>query len=210
MLHPILGLMAFCAAAWPLLGLADTDIVPLAHSVREAMTGRAWKPGCPTPLEDLVAVTVPYLGFDGAPHQGIVVIHKNFAEDLLAVFRELYAVKFPFATITTYEHYEIGKSAYSDATVGFYCRPAQDAPGEWSGHAYGAAIDINPLENPFLDPRDGWWPERAAAMAPREPGKGKIYPGSDIFEIFTRHGWSWGGFYKGEPDYMHFYKVAPK
>lgn len=186
------------------------DIAPLSASVQDAMRGKAWSAECPVPLEELRAVSVDYVDFDGAARQGVLVIHQRFAEDVRALFDELYAIRFPIRTIQPYESFEVGKSAYSDATLGFYCRRAQDAPGEWSGHAYGAAIDINPLENPFLDPADGWWPDSAAPMAPREPGKGKVYEGSDAYLIFIRHGWSWGGFYKGEPDYMHFYKPVRK
>jgi hypothetical protein len=159
-------------------------------------------------MDDLVAVSVKYQGFDGATHQGVIVIQKRFGDDVGAIFKELYAIRFPIHNVSTYENYEVGKSAYSDATVGFYCRRAQDAPTEWSGHAYGAAIDINPQENPFLDAKDGWWPEGSAPMAPRDEAKGKTSPSTEAFRIFARHGWAWGGFYAGEPDYMHFYKLT--
>jgi hypothetical protein len=187
---------------------APSEIVPLSDATKLAMTGKAWNPGCPVSLDDLVAVHVNYRDFEGADRRGIIVIHKRFADDILAIFNELHDIKFPIRTVSTYENYEVGRSAYSDATVGFYCRKAQDAPSEWSGHAYGAAIDINPLENPFLDAKDGWWPEGSAPMAPRDSGIGKAYPGTEVFRIFARHGWAWGGFYAGEPDYMHFYKLT--
>ena len=187
---------------------ALAEISPLSPEQRAAMTGKAWQPGCPVGLDELSAVRIRYWAYDSAPHEGIIVIHQRFADDIEKIFRELYAIKFPIANVMPYENFEVGRSAYSNATVGFYCRRAQDDPTEWSGHAYGAAIDLNPLENPFLDPKDGWWPETATAMAPREPGKGKVLAGDEVFRIFTRHGWAWGGFYRGEPDYMHFYKVT--
>jgi hypothetical protein len=73
---------------------------------------------------------------------------------------------------------------------------------------FGAAIDINPLENPFLDPTDGWWPAQAAPNAARDGAKGKASQSTEAFRIFARHGWAWGGYYTGEPDYMHFYKLT--
>ena len=195
-----------------LLGYAAAQgaphIAPLSAETKTSMSGKAWNPGCPVNMDDLRAVNVRYFGFDGATHDGIVVIHKRFGKDVAEIFQELYAIKFPVHLISTYEHFEVGRSAYSDATVGFYCRKAQDAPTEWSGHAYGAAIDINPLENPFLDAKAGWWPEGTAPMAPRDEGKGKASPSTEAFRIFARHGWAWGGFYAGEPDYMHFYKLT--
>ena len=192
------------AAASP----ASPGIAPLSGATKVAMTGKAWNPGCPVAMEDLVRVSVKYHGFDGADHYGLIVIHKWFGDDVAAIFKELYAIRFPIRNISTYENYEVGRSAYSDATVGFYCRKAQDAPTEWSAHAYGAAIDINPQENPFLDAKDGWWPEGTTAMAPRDAGQGKVWPRSEAFRIFAKHGWAWGGFYAGEPDYMHFYKLT--
>ncbi|PZQ99969.1 MAG: hypothetical protein DI533_04910 [Cereibacter sphaeroides] len=69
-------------------------------------------------------------------------------------------------------------------------------------------IDINPLLNPFHDPRSGWWPPTAAQYAARNDQPGKITPASAVLGIFARHGWAWGGFYDGEMDYMHFFKVT--
>lgn len=187
---------------------AGSDIQSLSAPTQRAMVGRSWTAECPVPLADLVAVSVKYMGFDGAAHDGTIVIHKRFAADVADIFRDLYTIKFPIRNISTYENYEVGKSAYADATVGFYCRRAQDAPNEWSGHAYGAAMDINPLENPFLDPKDGWWPETASSNAARDDGQGKISARTKVLSIFARHGWAWGGFYDGGPDYMHFYKLT--
>ena len=103
-----------------------------------------------------------------------------------------------------------GSRVYAEKndTVGFYCQPAQDDPGEWSSHAYGYAIDLDPLLNPFHDPKEGWWPPVAAKNAARDGVAGKVAPGSVPFAIFAAHGWAWGGFYAGDEDYMHFFKVT--
>jgi hypothetical protein len=74
-------------------------------------------------------------------------------------------------------------------------------------HSYGYAIDINPLENPYHDPKEGWWPAAGAANADR----GRATPGAltthaAAFESFTRHGWVWGGLFHDAVDYMHFEK----
>jgi hypothetical protein len=203
-------ILALGAAALPAVAASISvgNISPLSVATQQAMIGKAWNSGCPVPLSDLASVAVKYVGFDGVTRDGVIVIHKRFANDVAAIFVELYAIRFPIKNISTYEHYDVGKSANSDATVGFYCRRAQDAPTEWSGHAYGAAIDINPIENPFADPKDGWWPGGSAANAPRDNGQGKASPSTEAFRIFARHGWAWGGYYPGEPDFMHFYKLT--
>jgi hypothetical protein len=186
----------------------NPKISPLSADMRAAMTGKSWKDGCPVPLDDLAAVQVTYLGFDSLTHDGVLVVHKRFAADASAIFQELYETHFPINKVSPWENYGPDVYAEKDVTVGFYCRRADDAPTEWSGHAYGVAIDINPLENPFRNVEKGWWPKVSETLAPRDGGRGKVAPNTEAFRIFARHGWAWGGFYVGEPDYMHFYKLT--
>jgi hypothetical protein len=207
----IIVLHAAFAPLWTLgqTSVGNPQITSLSPDTRVAMTGKAWNPGCPISLNDLAAIQVTYFGFDHVTHKGILVMNKRFAGEAEQIFQELYAIRFPINRVDPYENYKPGgENAEKDVTVGFYCRRAQDAPTEWSGHAYGIAIDLNPLENPFRDAKDGWWPKQAAASAVRDDANGKVSPNVEAFRIFARHGWAWGGFYTGEPDYMHFYKVT--
>lgn len=187
---------------------ANPNISPLSAEIRAAMTGKSWKPGCPVSLDDLAAVRVTYLGFDDRTHQGTLVLHKRFAAEAAQIFDELYKIRFPINKIAPWENYGPDVYAEQDITVGFYCEKADDAPNEWSGHAYGVAIDLNPRENPFRDVKKGWWPKSSAPLAARDGGQGKISPQTQAFRIFAQHGWAWGGFYVGEPDLMHFYKFT--
>jgi hypothetical protein len=206
------GLSRLSAAAFALSALLSAqtspNIHPLTAAQRAAMTGKSWKPECPVPLDDLAAVQVTYFGFDSLTHDGTLVVHKRFAPEAAKIFSELYAIRFPINKVSPWESYGPDVYAEQDITVGFYCEKADDAPNEWSGHAYGVAIDINPLENPFRDAQKGWWPKVSIPLAPRDNAKGKIVPGNPAFNIFASHGWAWGGFYVGEPDYMHFYKLT--
>ncbi|AXC16114.1 hypothetical protein ACPOL_6932 (plasmid) [Acidisarcina polymorpha] len=182
---------------------------PLTPDERTAMTGKSWSPGCPVSLDDLLSIRITYFGFDHLTHKGRLIIHKRFAQEASAIFQELYDIRFPINKIDPYENYEVGGgNAEKNVTVGFYCRKAQDAPKEWSGHAYGIAVDLNPFDNPFHDAKEGWWPKGADARSKRDDTKGKVSPSTEAFQIFARHGWAWGGFYSGEPDYMHFYKAT--
>ncbi|HEX3985101.1 MAG TPA: M15 family metallopeptidase [Acidobacteriaceae bacterium] len=184
------------------------NVVPLSPAQRAAMTGKSWKPGCPVSLDDLDSIRVIYYGFDSRTHQGTLIVHKRFADEAAQIFDELYKARFPINKIEPWGNYGPDVYAEQDITVGFYCERADDAPTEWSGHAYGVAIDLNPRENPFRDVKKGWWPKTSAVFAPRDGGKGKISPNTAAFRIFARHGWAWGGFYVGEPDLMHFYKFT--
>ena len=201
-------MLAIAASASAQTPNGNAKISPLTAEMRAAMTGKSWKPECPVPLDDLAAVQVTYLGFDGQTHDGTLVVHKRFAAEAAQIFQELYQIRFPINKISPWENYGPDVYAEEDITVGFYCEKADDAPNEWSGHAYGLAIDLNPRENPFRDVTKGWWPKTSAVLAPRDSGQGKISPKTEAFQVFTRHGWAWGGFYVGEPDLMHFYKFT--
>ena len=63
-----------------------------------------------------------------------------------------------------------------------------------------------PFENPFRNLSKPWWPNGSENFAKRDGGRGKVSADTPVFRIFARYGWAWGGFYKDEPDYMHFYK----
>lgn len=202
------GALALSLWARAQLTAQRASISPLSEEMRRSMTGKSWKPGCPVSLDDLAAVQVKYFGFDAAAHEGTLVVHKRFSSEAAQIFDELYKAHFPINKVSPWENYGPDVYAEQDITVGFYCERAQDAPSEWSGHAYGVAIDLNPRENPFLDARQGWWPKTSAKLAPRDGAKGKLSPDTEAFRIFARHGWAWGGFYVGEPDLMHFYKFT--
>lgn len=185
---------------------AAQNIAPLSPEMRAAMTGKSWRTGCPVTLDDLDTVRVKYFDFDGRTEEGTLVVHGRVAEDVARIFASLYKARFPVRKISQWEKYGPGKYAEQDVTVGFYCEKADDAPGEWSSHAYGVAIDLNPLENPFRQGEKPWWPKGSAEFARRDGGKGKIGADSVAVRSFTHYGWSWGGAYQGETDYMHFYK----
>jgi hypothetical protein len=183
-------------------------IGPLSPEVRAAMTGKSWHAGCPVGLDDLAAVRVTFVGFDGADHEGAIVVHRQLAAEVADIFEALRAAKVPIETVAPWEEYGPRVYAEKNVTTGFYCETAQDDPGEWSSHAYGYAIDLNPRLNPFHDPEAGWWPPRDAGNVARDGAPGKVSPGSPAFAIFAAHGWAWGGFETSAPDYMHFIKVA--
>ena len=115
------------------------------------MTGVSWRPGCPVPLRDLRVVTASYRGFDGRAHTGRIVVHRDVARDVLAVLRRLYAAGFPIRRMVPVDAYGGSdfRSIEADNTSAFNCRYV-DGTTRWSEHAYGRAIDLNPIENPYV------------------------------------------------------------
>ena len=166
--------LALAALAGPVVATDATAIAPLSPEARAAMTRKSWHEGCPVSLHDLAAVKVTFVGFDGADHSGTIVFHKQLASEVADIFDDIHAAKFPIATVAPWEEYGPRVDAEKNVTTGFYCETAQDDPGEWSSHAYGYAIDLNPLLNPFHDPMAGWWPPGAGDNVTRDGAPGKV------------------------------------
>jgi hypothetical protein len=187
----------------------EATVRPVPQEVRAKMQGTSWHSGCPIGLDDLAYLRLTYWGFDGSPHPGILVVHRKLASETVEIFRELFKTRFAIGGMQPYEDFAVGKYAENDDTVGFYCRPDQGDPTRLGLHSYGYAIDINPVQNPYLDAKEGWWPVGSEANSDRNrEAPGLITTRSRAFEVFTLHGWVWGGLFRGNPDYMHFEKAT--
>lgn len=96
------------------------------------------------------------------------------------------------------------RSMNADNTSAFNCREVAGSPGTWSRHAFGRAIDINPVENPYVS--GGYVsPKKGRAYAKRSPRRrGMIVARGRVVKAFARVGWEWGGHWQGVKDYQHF------
>jgi hypothetical protein len=131
----------------------QASIDALTSAQRDKMNGKSWHEGCPVPLDDLVSIHLNYVGFDDAAHDGVLVMHRRLAKEAIEIFRALFAAGFPIERMQPYEDFPIGEYGASNDTVGFYCRPAEDNPKIFSSHAYGISVDVNPMTNPYHDPK---------------------------------------------------------
>jgi hypothetical protein len=192
--------------------LAQTEfsatISEIPKSLQQQMIGHSWNPGCPVPLNELAYLKLSYWGYDKKSHTGFLVVHKSLATEVVNIFKELYVHRFPINEMKPYETYPQGEYAKHNDTVGVYCCPAQDNPKEWSSHAYGIAVDINPLVNPYYDfmVKQAWPIEGKAYLNRNQQVTGMLQPGDAAFNAFTAYGWIWGGFWKKGTDNMHFRK----
>lgn len=188
-------------------------IRPLPASIRREMRGTTWKPGCPVPLSDLRLLRFNHWGFDGEVKRGPVVVHREVAEDVLWVFRQLFEARFPIKHVALAREYvpqefEPEFSSHRSVTAAFNCRPVltpRGPGGDYSRHAYGVAIDINPVQNPYVT-SDGFVRNRVARRYIDRSKRlvGMIHDGDVVVRSFAAIGWTWGGHWSGEKDYMHF------
>lgn len=166
------------------------------------------------PLSQLRVLTVTYRGFDTRSHTGRLIVNEVAVAPLTAVFGRLYAMGFPIRHMALSDTYGPvrGRPADDDVTASFECRQASASPctsvankgtGSWSQHAYGEAVDLNPVENPYVGcgmTRD----KTALAYVNRtRVRRGMVTPA--VVQTFTAAGWGWGGAWTGSTkDYMHF------
>ncbi|THB63691.1 MAG: M15 family peptidase [Desulfovibrio sp.] len=183
---------------------------PLPQTVRENMLRYSWRPGCPVDLEDLRYVTVSYLGFDNEVHVGELVVHKDVAEEVLAIFSDLLAAEFPIERMRLIDHYQgdDGLSMADNNTSAFNCRKATGSD-VFSRHSWGMAIDINPLLNPYMKGDVVLPPEGLAYMDRDKTVPGLITAGDACWESFVSRGWQWGGDWNSLKDYQHFETTGP-
>ncbi len=180
--------------------------VGMIHDPLRVRMTHSWRSGCPVGLADLRYVSIDHWGFDGAVHRGELVVHRVHAEGIVRALRSLFALEFPIEQMRLVDDFGGDDLASMEAnnTSAFNCRSVTGRPGVWSEHAYGTAIDINPVQNPFV--RDGVvLPESGAAYLDRSDHRpGMIRPGDGVVEEFSAIGWQWGGFWTSSKDYQHF------
>jgi D-alanyl-D-alanine carboxypeptidase len=181
-------------------------IAPLSSKQRALMTGVSWRPGCPVALANLRMLTVSHWGFDGRRRTGRLVVHETAASPLRTVFRRLYAARFPVRKLVPIDAYGGSdfRSIEADNTSAFNCRRATGS-SSWSEHAYGRAVDVNPIENPYVE-NGRVYHDASRTYVSRQPvRKGMAVEGRVLVGAFDAIGWGWGGRWTGSvKDYQHF------
>jgi hypothetical protein len=199
-------LAALAAAA----GLAAAPSAPqftaTVSPVRWSELRFSYRPGCPVPPAELRTVRLTHWGFDGRAHVGTLVVNRRVTRDVVAVFSRLYAARFPIRRMVPVSAYrgDDEASMAADNTSAFNCRAAVGSTGSWSVHAFGLAVDVNPVENPYLlngralPPAGRRYADRSRRRA------GMAVAGGVLVRAFESRGWGWGGRWSGSPDYQHF------
>lgn len=151
-------------------------------------------------------MTLSYIGYDGRSHRGQLVVHRDVVSDVIAIFGDLYSAGFPIEKMRTVDHYPRADDELSmedNNTSAFNCRPLPS--GSWSLHAYGRAVDINPLVNPYISAAGDLQPVTARAYLDRtRTDQGMIRDGDAVVRTFAARGWRWGGQWRDPIDYQHF------
>jgi hypothetical protein len=211
--------VAVIAATLVLVGSAfaasPSSIRPLTAPERAAvLEAHEYHAGCPVALSQLRLLTVRYVGFDRRSHWGKLVVNARVASDLGRVFDKLYAMRFPIRHMQFGDTYGALKNVPKDGdfTASFECRQASSSPctntangttGSWSEHAFGEAIDLNPVENPYVG--CGMTRDKTALSYVNRSVYRRGMVNAAVVGAFASIGWGWGGSWSGSTkDYMHF------
>jgi poly-gamma-glutamate synthesis protein (capsule biosynthesis protein) len=188
------------------------SVEPITPVLRQRMR-TSQHPGCPVPWRGLRYLQLGYVGFDDRSHTGELVVAAPYARDVVGVFRKLYAARWPIRRLRLVDAYggDDDRSMAADNTSGANCRKVEGSK-RWSLHAFGAAIDLNPVQNPYVTGSTIAPPgSRRFASLDRSAGArvpdGVITSDDVVVRAFAAIGWEWGGSW-AEPDFQHFSAIA--
>ncbi len=185
------------------------EVLPAFRSsiepVDAVMLGASWRPGCPVAPSDLRRLSVSIVGLDGRPSEGELIVHRSVADEMVSVFDRLYQGRYPIERMESIADFDGDDDASMAAnnTSGFNCRPIVGGTG-WSRHAYGVAVDVNPLQNPYVRGSVVLPPSGAAFVDRTVHDPAMIRRGDVVVEAFAEAGWRWGGDFTTLADWQHF------
>ena len=200
----------------PLFAEFNSNISNITPDIKKRMVdGNSWREGCPVTLTNLRYIQVDYLNFTKNISRGEIIVHKDVAEEVVAIFEELYNMNYAINQMHLVSDFngDDWKSIEADNTSAFNCRPTTGNKKKWSKHAYGKAIDINPIANPYIS-KTGHISHNASQRYRKRVHKNlsnledrALLLKSDPATIaFKSYGWKWGGDWNSIKDYQHFVK----
>jgi hypothetical protein len=180
---------------------------PIRGQVKDRIVGSSWHRGCPVGIGKLRLLELDHWGFDGEVHRGRLVVHRGHDREILRAMKRLFAHRFPIRRMELIDRYgaDDRRSMAADNTSAFNCRFVAGT-NRWSMHAYGKAIDVNPVENPYVS-GDHVSPPAGEPYADRSrDDPGMIHRSDRVVKAFAHEaGWEWGGGWLGiTKDFQHF------
>ena len=195
-----------------LIAQEASSISTISNDIEQRMLkGNSWKKGCPVALVNLRYLRLKHLDFRGETTMGELIVHKDVSEDVVHIFDALYEIGYPIYKMKLVSEYKGNdwQSIEAGNTSAYNCRKATGSK-KWSKHSYGKAIDINPIENPYIS-RTGRISHKASLIYRKRVHKEASFPDKAVLlkndkatKIFKKYGWKWGGDWSSIKDYQHF------
>ncbi len=180
---------------------------PVVSAVTTKQLGGSYHAGCPVGPALLRNLAVTFKTFGDTVGRGTLVVRSTIVDRVISVWRQALERGYPIRKIFPTAHYGGSdiSSMYHDNTSAFNCRHVTGDPSQLSPHAYGIALDINTVENPYMDIHGTWWPK---TIGQKFRNRSHAYPGmlyddSLVTTALKSRGFRWGGDWS-HPDYQHF------
>jgi len=178
---------------------------PLPDHIIEFITGLTFRDYAPFTTDFLTYLTVTHVDFDGNDQIGHLIVADEIGDEVLEIFQEIYESRFPIHSIRLIDYFD---------AIDYYSLAANNSSAfnfryiantnVISRHGFGMAIDINPIQNPYVR-GDNVLPDAGRAYLDRSYVRpGMIIPGDAVYEAFISRGWTWGGNWTLPRDYHHF------
>ncbi len=156
----------------------------------------------------LALLKFDYFGFDGKVHgDGELVVLDAAADHVADIFNALLKMHFPIKQARLLNQYDGDDDAsMADNNTSAFNDRMVSGGTSISVHAYGLAIDLNPIQNPFLQKQNGGL-EVSPKAGESYLNRADIRPGmaEAVVDVFADNGFSiWGGDWKNPIDYQHF------
>ena len=155
---------------------------------------------------ELRLLRADYWGFDKRVHRGELIVHRDHARRVLTVLGKLFTAGYPIQRLKVVDAYRADddRSMAANNTSGFNCRRVSGS-SSWSEHAFGRAVDLNPLRNPYVTRGGRVSPPAGRPYANRaRRAAGMVHANDLVVRAFAAAGWRWGGYWSGSRDYQHF------
>ena len=184
------------------LGVARAEV----RAVTAADIRYSWREGCPVHHSELRVLDVNHYGFDGRLHRGQLVVRASVVDRFVGLIQNTIDNRFPIRLMRSIEAYRGDDTASGDAdnTSAFNCRLTTGGT-RWSDHAFGVAIDINPVENPYNDGQI--LPAAGAPYLDRTNVRpGMLTDDSPVIHYALANGWDW----LSPHDYQHLEVIGAR
>jgi len=184
---------------------------PLDDEIKAKITGSSYPeaPQDDITYDQLNYISLLHYNFKGEICFGELIVAADLAEEVTQIFYQLYLSEYPLTSVILID--EFGGSDGDRASMSANNTSAFNyrwvaGTSKLSNHAYGCAIDINPMMNPYVK-GNHVSPENGEKFADRSDIRlGMIDDGDLCYQLFTEYGWTWGGDWKSVKDYQHFEK----
>jgi hypothetical protein len=181
-------------------------VTPIPAEVEASMRGASWREHAQCPgFGALALVRASHHGMDGAVHDGELVVAAAVADDVVRVLERIFAARFPIERMVLIDAYggDDDRSMADNNSSGFCFRNIAGT-GTLSLHARGTAIDLNPVQNPYISGERICPPASRVYLDRADLRPGMIVRPGPVTDAFDAIGWEWGGDWTRVKDYQHF------